>query len=200
MGLTNRKFLSLLILLDLFMAISAIYVDFRDFFVVPWYLVLFVPICPLYPLLLAINFSMFLKKGKFSQGLLHFTMIGIMGYGIMAYIFYPAYLITKGFTWYEFGNMFWVTLYAAQALLLLPVLKKINILWYAPMMGYFMLKDFLDRFGDTFSYHREAVFSSNIENFLFGAVLTLHLIGMLFLIFKTKTREICAHAQTEAIK
>ncbi len=167
----------LIIAADIFMGISALIVDWGDFFVVKWYLIPFVPICPLYPFLLALIFFLIKRRGeqKINQPLLHFTLIGTIGYGIMAYIFYPTYLITQGFAWYELGNMFWVTLYASQALLLIPLLKKIHFLWYAPVMGYFIAKDLLDRFGETFSYHREEIFSLPIENFFLASIILLHL-------------------------
>lgn len=180
-NLHNRNFLAFLVVLDLFMAISAMYVDWGDFFMVPWYLILFVPICPLYPLLLACNFWHFRNKGNFSQPLLHFTLMGTLAYGIMAYIFYPTYLISKGFAWYELGNMLWVTIYASQAFLLLPLIKKISIGWYVPFIAYFLLKDFLDRFAGTFSYERLKVFSPATENFLFVSIVGLHLFAVIFL-------------------
>lgn len=188
-GLESRGFLLFLVCLDLFMAISATYIDWGDFFEVPWYLILFVPICPIYPLLLAINFWKFWRTGEFSQPLLHFTLIGTIGYGIMAYIFYPTYLISEGFGWYEFGNIFWVTLYALQTLLLLPHLEKISFALYAPMLVYFLAKDFLDRFGDTFSYHRAQIFSEKIENFLFVSILFLHLFAFLFILLRAQNVE-----------
>lgn len=183
----KRRFLTFLILLDLFMAISATYVDFSDFFAVPWFLIPFVPICPIYPLLLAILFWKYKKSGTFSQPLLHFALIGTIGYGVMAYIFYPTFLITKGFAWYELGNMFWVTLYASQAFLLIPFLKKIQLRWYVPIVTYFFIKDVLDRFGETFSYHREQVFSVTHENFFFVSILGLHLGAFLLILWRSRS-------------
>ena len=183
LNLRNQKFLIFLIVLDLFMTASAIFVDWSDFFSVPWYLIPFVSICPLYPLLLAIVFWKFRRKGSFSQPLLHFTLMGIIGYGIMAYIFYPTFFVTRGFGWYELGNIFWVTIYASQALLLIPYVKKIAFSWYIPFFSYFIVKDILDRFGGTFSYQRFEVFSTATSNFLFIMILSLHLFAGIFLMF-----------------
>ena len=180
-SLSNKKFVYFLVLLGFGMTVAAWTIDYRDFFEVPWYLWLFIPICPLYPMLLAANYGIFLRRGSFNQPLLHFTGIGIIAYGVMAYIFYPYYMSLNEFRWYEFGNILWVTLYAAQIFLLLPHMKKIAPWWYVIFAAYYVLKDFLDRFSVTFSYVRFGEFTDAQANLLFGAILFLHL-GALFFV------------------
>lgn len=182
LDIKNQKILTLLILFDLFMAFAALRVDWSDFSIVPWYLWLFVPICPLYPFLLAINYFIYKKRSSFSQPLLHFTAIGILAYGIMAYLFYPFYMVLKGeFLWYEFGNILWVTLYAAQMFLLLPFLRKINPWWYFLFAGYYFTKDFLDRFSITYSYQRADEFTDLQANWLFIIIVILHLASLIWI-------------------
>lgn len=175
-----------LIVVDTFMSLAAFRVDWWDFFTVPWYFVPFVPICPIYPLLLAINFFIYKKRGNFNQPFLHFTAIGIIGYGIMAFLFYPSYILIKGFQWYEFGNLVWVTVYAVQIFLIWPFVKKIHANWYLLFGGYYLAKDFLDRFGETFSYQRAGEFSSTQANLFFGAIIFLHLLAIFLLTRKPK--------------
>lgn len=164
-----------LIALDLFMAGAAFYVDFKEFLIVPWYLWIFTPICPIYPLLIALNLIIYKKRGGFFQPLLHFTLIGALSYFIAAFIFYPAYMITHGLKGYEIGNMLWVALYGSQIFLLWPYLKKIPFWWYLIFGAYYLTKDFLDRFSITFSYQREGDLSGFIANFLFATIVLLHL-------------------------
>lgn len=180
----SKRLLWILILLDVGMAITAFTVDFSDFSVVPWYLWVFVPICPLWPALLTVNFLTFKRTGRFWNPLLHFTAIGIISYGIMAYIFYPTYMLTHGFAWYELGNVFWVTLYASQIFLIWPFLKKIPVWWYLLFALYFIPKDILDRFGPTFSYQRFGDFTDGVSNFLFLSIAILHLSAIVFLMMR----------------
>src|SRR3989338_2212337 len=123
----NSKLAMVLAALDLFMAVTATYVDRFEFLSAPWYLVIFIPICPLYPLLLGINFWKFGKAGSFNQFLLNFTAIGIISYGLMAFVFYPLYMLENGFGWYELGNIFWVALYSSQIFVIYHHLNRIKI-------------------------------------------------------------------------
>lgn len=175
----SRRFISIIIVLDIVMALTALTVDFSDFSMVPWYLWIFTPICPLWPALLAVNFWKYKKDGHFANPLLNLTAIGIISYGIMAYIFYPTYMLIHGFAWYELGNIFWVTLYASQIFLIWPFLKKIPAWWYVIFALYFIPKDLLDRFGPTFSYQRLGDFTDKVSNFLFISILIFQLISFL---------------------
>lgn len=186
--LKNQRLLLLLILLDLGMAITAFTVDFSDFSMVPWYLWIFTPICPLWPFLLGINFFKFRLTGHFWVPLLHFTAIGIISYGLMAFIFYPTYMLTHGFAWYELGNIFWVTLYASQIFLVWPFLKKIPVWWYLLFTLYFIPKDLLDRFGPTFSYQRLGDFTDSTADFLVITLITFHIIVFLLMLILLRRR------------
>lgn len=156
------------------MTCGALVIDLHDFVETPVYLWAFVPVCSLYPFLLAINYLLFLIRGKFSQFLLQFTLFGIIGYGIMAPFFYAYYMYENGFAWYEFGNIFWVWLYASQALLLWKYVKKIPWWQFVIIPAYFFEKDFLDRFSVTWSYVRFGVVSVNLMNVIFALLLLVH--------------------------
>lgn len=158
------------------MGAIALSVDFRDFIETPWYLWLWVPICSLYPFLLGVNYLFFLWKGEFSRFFLAFTLIGIIGYGMIAPLFYLLYMREFGFAWYEFGNIFWVWLYAAQGLLLLPYFRAPCLPWWQFFLiaGYFFVKDFLDRFSVTWSYVRYEMLSEWHMNLVFVALILVH--------------------------
>lgn len=177
----SRPFCWFLAFLGLVMTLGALTIDLHDFVETPVYLWIFVPICSLYPLLLALNYLIFLKKGNFFQPLLVFTLFGIMGYGIIAPVFYFGYMLEAGFAWYEFGNIFWVWLYACQAFLLWSHVKKISLWQFLLIGGYFFLKDFLDRFSVTWSYVRLGVLSEGLMNVTFGLLLAVHLALLLML-------------------
>jgi len=185
--ISRGSWIGFLIVLDFFMAATATYVDRYEFLAVTWYLVVFVPICPLYPLLLGSNFLLRARSGHFWQPLLHFTAVGIISYGCMALIFYPLYMAGHGFQWYEVGNIFWVLLYSAQIIFIFPHLKKIPPVYYLLIALYFFTKDFLDRFGETFSYQRTGELSEPMANAFLGIIVILHIFALMLVYKKSRT-------------
>ncbi len=97
----------------------------------------------------------------------------------MAPFFYAYYMFETGFAWYEFGNIFWVWLYASQAFLLWKYVKRIPWWQFVIIPAYFFEKDFLDRFSVTWSYVRYGVVSMNLMNVIFVLLLVVHA-GVLF--------------------
>jgi len=180
----SKKQLWFLVFLGISMSLLALRIDLHDFVETPWYLWPWVPICSVYPLLLALNYLYFLRFGRFPQFLLNFTVFGIIGYGIIAPIFYIFYMMESSFSWYEFGNIFWVWLYASQAFLLWPQRKQLP--WWQIFLigGYFFIKDLLDRFSVTWSYVRYGVLSENLMNIVFSLLLVIHLGLLLFFLYK----------------
>ncbi len=180
--LLSRTFVWFLIALDIAMSITALTVDLHDFIETPWYLWLWVPVCSIYPLLLALNYGYFLRRGRFPSFLLAFTVFGVIGYGVIAPVFYALYMRENGFAWYEFGNIFWVWLYAIQGVLLWPAVreifmtKKLHVLQLFGIFGYFLLKDLLDRYSVTWSYVRFGVLSVNLMDAMVLVLLGVHLV------------------------
>lgn len=178
MFIPPRKFLWILAILGVVMSLVALNVDLHDFFETPWYLWIFVPICPLYPMLLALNYLFFLRKGEYPPMLLVFTFFGIVGYGVVAPVFYTLYMADNGFSWYEFGNIFWVLLYSAQAGILWPHLKTalLQLRWwqFLAIPSYFFSKDLLDRFSVTWSYVRYGVLSELLMNRVLVVLFVVH--------------------------
>jgi hypothetical protein len=187
--LKNKRALWFLIILGVIMSLTAMRIDYKDFVETPLYLWIFVPICPLYPMLLAVNYFGYMKNGSFNQPLLHFTAIGIISYGVMAFFFYPIYMFFNGFAWYETGNIFWVTIYAVQIFIILPYLKKIPAWWYSIFASYFLLKDWLDRFSITFSYTRYGLFTDIQSNALLIIIVILHLYALIFLFLRERSEQ-----------
>ena len=170
----SRRFFWFLAVLGFAMTFGALRIDLHDFVETPVYLWIFVPVCSLYPLLLALNYLLFLKRGYFSQFLLQFSLFGIIGYGIIAPFFYVYYMFENGFAWYELGNIFWVWLYASQAFLLWKYVKKIPWWQFTLIPVYFFMKDFLDRFSTTWSYVRFEMLSMNMMNAMFVLLIVVH--------------------------
>jgi hypothetical protein len=110
------RFRTPLIILNLCMGFLALGYDIPAIRQVPWFMVLFILICPLYPFLLA--FHLYLPKPQ--AWLQAFATIPPTIYGGLALAFYPLSMYVSGFTWNETGQIFWVLLYATQAFLLLP--------------------------------------------------------------------------------
>lgn len=191
--LSSRKRIWLLLILDVAMSLTALAVDLHDFFETPWYLWLWVPVCSVYPFLLALNYGIFLWRGRFPAFLLGFTVFGVLGYGVIAPVFYLLYMRESGFAWYELGNIFWVWLYACQGLLLWPYVRDIyargvglhaRTVYLLIIASYFFTKDVLDRFSITWSYVRFGVLSEQMMNVTFVVLLLVHAF-LLHLFFRT---------------
>lgn len=181
-------YLIALVILNLVMVFGAMTIDYKDFVETPFYLWIFVPICPLYPFLLAVNYIWYLLRRAWPQFLLNFAAVGIISYSAMAFIFYPLYMYENGFGWYEFGNIFWVLLYGSQIFLIWPHLRRISASSYVFIALYFFAKDFLDRFSVTYSYQRYGLLGDWLQNTLFIAILILHIAAIFIVVKKTSKR------------
>lgn len=171
----DRKTLFVLIVMNAFMAIVSNIVDWHWLMSVEWYLRPFTPICALYPLALAIWYTVFYFRKKVPGWYTTFVFIGIVSYGIMAYIYYPVTMAWQGIEWRLPGNMLWVTIYALQSFIILSELKKIPWYQFSLIVGYFLFKDYADRFLGTFIDTREPDYPEALKNFFGISILTLHL-------------------------
>lgn len=171
---SNKKALYALIAVDLIMAVTSNIVDLPWLMSVEWYLMPFAPICALYPLTLAIWFTLYLTKKKIPNWFTTFIFIGIISYGPMAYIYYPAYMAEFGMHWRLFGNMIWVTAYALQAFIIADQLKPLKIVQYLPIFTYFFFKDYSDRYLGSFIDLTRNGFPENLKNQLFAVMLIIH--------------------------
>lgn len=171
--LSKRVIIGLAVL-NLSMGIAALFVDFHDFVEVPSYLWPWVPICSLYPFLLAVVYVWHFALRRFPNFLLLFTVFGSLGYGIAAPFFYAWYMVDQGgFQWYEFGNILWVWIYAAQGLWLSRYVHVGR--WQLVLIFlYFLAKDFFDRFSITWSYVRYEALSDSLMNGIFLFLLVVH--------------------------
>lgn len=113
----------LLILLDLFWSISAWIYDLDKLTTIPLYLWLFVAVCPIYPLLLALLFLQLYLKKPLNQFLLAFAVIPSIVFGFLALLFYPIAMIYQGFSWNALGQILWVWVYAGQGVWLFTKFK-----------------------------------------------------------------------------
>lgn len=190
------------------MAVISNIVDFDWLMSVPRHLIPFTPICSLYPLLLCIWFSLYYKKNIDAGGShfreqqlgggLHsrepvvpptwftaFICMGIISYGFMAWIYYPLSMSWYGFNLRSIGNMIWVTIYASQALLLIPEIKKLPIYQYLLIFGYFFFKDYADRFLGTFIDITIDDYPENLKLIFTFSIVILHILTAGLLIYLT---------------
>lgn len=100
--------------------------------------------------------------------------MGIVGYGIMAYIYYPVSMSQWGLEWRLLGNMLWVTTYALQSFVIASELKKIPFYQYLLVAGYFVFKDYADRFLGTFIDTTSSDYPEFLKNFFGLAIITIH--------------------------
>lgn len=170
----NKKALIALIFLDVFMAVGSNIVDWPAMAYVPWYLIPFAPICSLYPLTLAVWFSLRYFKKRIPDWYTVFIFVGITSYGVMAQIYYPVFIYFEGLHLNLVGNMAWVAVYASQSLIIVSEVKPLKYYQYLPVFTYFLFKDFADRYLGTFTDILFFDFSEFAKNALFALVLVLH--------------------------
>lgn len=157
------------------MAIGSNIADWDWLMSVEWYLMPFAPICSLYPLTLAVWFTIYYFKKKVPNWFTAFIFMGIISYGVMAYIYYPLYMQWDGLDARMMGNMAWVTIYALQSFIIASELKILPIYQYIPIISYFAFKDYADRYLGSFIDLRRADFPEDLKNFLFGAMIIVHI-------------------------
>lgn len=174
----SKKALLILIGLDVFMAIGSNIADWPWLMNVAqekWYLIPFAPICSLYPLTLAIWFSLKYLGKKIPAWFTTFIFIAIVSYGIMAYIYYPLYMSWDGIAPRLIGNMVWVTVYALQSFIIVSELKVLPSYQLFLIMFYFSFKDYADRFLGSFIDISRTDFPENFKNLFWVCIIILHL-------------------------
>lgn len=117
----------------------------------PVWAIIFVIICPVYPLLLGVVWLKKYKKTRVNPYLLAFATIASAVFGVLALVFYPALMMSRGFRWNDLGQIFWVWFYSAQGWYLL----KTENFYFWPIiavLGYLLAKFSLDYKFSTFGY------------------------------------------------
>ena len=179
----SKKALLAVIGIDIFLAIGSNIADWPWLSSVPTHLLLFAPICSLYPLILAIIFSLKYLGKRVPNWMVSFIFMAIVSYGIMAYIYYPLYMAWDGVTFRLVGNIFWVSFYAIQSLILFSDLKKLPIYQYLLIFAYFAAKDYSDRFLGSFIDILRPDFPKYILDICTYCLITLHLSTAAAIIF-----------------
>jgi len=183
---TNKRAVYWLIAIDLALGISSTVVDWPWLMRVPRALVIFAPICSLYPWLLAVWFGLYLWKKKVSNWFSSFLFVGLLSYGIMAWIYFPLYMSWNGINFHDVASIFWVTAYGSQAFIIASEVKKIPWWQYVLVLGYFFFKDYADRYLGTFLDILLDSYPEILKLAFFVAVLLLHTIaaGILRYLYK----------------
>ena len=171
----SKRALIVLIILDIFMAIGSNIVDWPILAQVDWYLIPFAPICSLYPLTLAIWFTIYYFKKRVPTAFTAFIFMGITAYGIMAQIYYPVFIYFEGLHFNLVGNMIWVAIYAIQSFIIASELRPLKIYQYIPLIGYFVFKDYSDRYLGTFTDILYFDFSEFAISALFALMIIMHI-------------------------
>lgn len=170
----NKRAVLWLIAIDVALAVSSSVVDWPWLIRVPSHLVLFAPICSLYPLTLAIWFTLYYFGKKIPSWFTAFIFMGLMSYGLMAYIYFPLYMSWNGINFHDIGSIFWVTAYAFQAFIIASEIKKMPWYQYLFVFGYFFFKDYTDRYLGTFLDVLLDSYPENLKLLFFMSMVTLH--------------------------
>ncbi|MBD3328843.1 hypothetical protein GF340_06120 [Candidatus Peregrinibacteria bacterium] len=173
----NRTIVLALIIVDLAMAIASNIVDYPWLMSTEWYLRPFAPICSMFPLTLFIWFSLYYFRKKIPAWFTFFVFTGIISYGLMAVLYFPAYMaFVVGFEWIHIGNMLWVIAYALQSVFLITHLKRPAITAFLLIIAYFLAKNITDRFFGTFMDLRRPDFPEFLKNALFASILLIQFV------------------------
>ncbi|MDH4358416.1 MAG: hypothetical protein OEV37_00495 [Candidatus Berkelbacteria bacterium] len=178
-----------LILLDLFWAGAALWVDIPKLMQIPVWSWLLVVICPIYPFLLALIWIQ-IKSGKQANSyLLAFGAIGSAVFGPLALIFYPALIVERGWGWNEFGQIFWVSFYSTQGWYLIAK-RKFELIPVLVAGVYFLIKIFFDYKTKTMSYLDFADLSYAKQNLILAVALISLSLALLFAM-RSKLLRLC---------
>ena len=182
----NRRALYWILALDVVLAVSSIIVDWPWLMGVPRALVIFSPICSLYPLLLVIWLSLFLLKKKIPNWFSAFLLMGLFSYGILTWIYFPLYMSWHGVNFHDVGSIFWVTTYALQGFIIASEIKKIPWWQFTLVVGYFFFKDYSDRYLGTFLDVLLDDYPEYLKTIFFVSALSLHAIAVAILLHLQK--------------
>ncbi len=179
----SKRALFWLILVDLALAISSNVVDWPWLIRVPPHLIIFAPICSLYPSLLVVWMGFAYFEKKIPDWFSSFLFMGLFSYGLMAWFYFPAYMSWNGINFHDLASILWVTAYAFQSLIILPDLKKLPVYQYLFIFGYFFFKDYSDRYLGTFLDVLLPSYPENLKFFLTISVVTFHLCAAVLLVY-----------------
>jgi len=99
----------------------------------------------------------------------------------MAYIYFPIYMAQfVGFGWRTLGNMIWVTIYALQSFIIYSELKPVKLYQFALIVGYYLFKDYSDRYLGSFIDLLQPGFPEWLKDFFGLAMITVHLAVITF--------------------
>lgn len=185
----NKRAVYWLLAINLALAISSTIVDVPWLIRVPPSLVIFAPICSLYPWLLFIWFGLWLWKKKVPGWYTAFLFMGLVSYGIMAWIYFPLYMSWNGVDFHDVGSIAWVTAYGIQSLIILSEIKKIPWWQYLLVIGYFFFKDYSDRYLGTFLDVLLDSYPEMLKLLFFVCTLTLHTIAAGLLLYLPRRKK-----------
>ncbi len=193
----NNRAVFWILAIDLALSISSTVVDIPWLIRVPSALVIFAPICSLYPWLLFIWFGLFLWKKKVPDWFTAFLFMGLFSYGIMAWIYYPLYMSWNGVNFHDVGSILWVTAYGVQSLIIASEVRKIPWWQFLPVIGYFFFKDYSDRYLGTFLDVLLDSYPEMLKLTFFVCTLTLHSMATGLLLYLPYRKQKLASVQQE---
>lgn len=161
-----------LIILDFIWSALAMLVDFPKLAHIPFYLWPIILICPIYPILLACVLISTQRKRKPNQFLLAFASIPSAILGVLALIYYPAWMYFGGFNFNDLGQILWVAFYSVQGwyFLLKQEIKTVPVI---TVCLYFSIKLIIDYKYQTFGYLDIGVLSHQAQTVLFSVAAVL---------------------------
>lgn len=174
----NKKFVSLLIVIDLIWSVSAVVNDWEKIVAIPFWFWPFILICSVYPLLLAWHWSLSLANRR-SDWLSVFAVLPAVIYFVAALIYYPVWMILNGFDILAFGQIFWVAVYGVQAIYLM-LSTKLTPLPAAAASSFIALSFIIQLKTNSFGFFDTTNFSKLI---IYSEYLVLTIIVLLVFVY-----------------
>lgn len=126
-------------------------VDFSKLPLIPVWGWPFALICPIYPFLIALVWLALYNQKKPSSYLFAFAIFGSAVFGILSLVYYPLKMYFQGFSWNDFGQIFWVAFYSAQGWYLL-FRHKLKLQPAMLVGGFFVFSLAINFYFKTFGY------------------------------------------------
>lgn len=140
------------------MIIATIYSFFTyvpGIFYLPWYLMIFKPLCPTYIGLFTALLIIYAFKKEFPKGFTELAFIVVFSLGITSGVFYALWLSSTGFSYYHLNNLVSHPFLLIGALMLIPHLKKLKLYQYLLIWGWIVLDFYFLISLNLFSYFND---------------------------------------------
>lgn len=144
--LEDNRILTLFIIINIFGSLFGVYFYWEQFMMTPWYLLIFVPDCPLYTFFMIFALAGIIM-GKMSDTFNTVTAIGLSMYGVwtmLVLLYFPEFYFRPDNFAMSSGLFISHSGMAIESVLLLPYLKNVNPVAWVVSGAWFLIQTAMD--------------------------------------------------------